>query len=57
MTFNGLAMVAVGYWHLYQTFVVRRGRISWLLSGKVSAEWARHYWPNRDSLEELERVK
>jgi cytochrome b subunit of formate dehydrogenase len=46
----GLAMVAVGYWHAYQTFVVRRGRISWLLSGKVSAEWARQYWPNQGSL-------
>ena len=41
----GLALVAIGYWHVYQTLVVRRGRIGWLLSGKVSSEWARHYSP------------
>jgi len=41
----GLALVAVGYWHVYQTLVVRRGRISWLLSGKVNSDWARHYCP------------
>jgi cytochrome b subunit of formate dehydrogenase len=42
----GLVLVAVGYWHVYQTLVVRRGRISWLLSGKVSSDWARHYCPS-----------
>jgi len=41
----GLALVAVGYWHVYQTLVVRRGRIAWLISGKVSPEWVRHYSP------------
>lgn len=41
----GLAMVAVGYWHVYLSLVVRRGRISWLLRGKVSPEWAKHYSP------------
>jgi hypothetical protein len=41
----GLLLVAVGYWHTYQTLVVRRGRLNWLLSGKVNSDWARHYCP------------
>ncbi len=41
----GLLLVVVGCWHVYQTLVVRRGRISWLLSGKVNSDWARHYCP------------
>jgi len=41
----GLALVVIGYWHLYQTFIVRRGRLGWLLSGKVNSDWARHYCP------------
>ena len=41
----GLALVVTGYWHVYQTFIVRRGRLGWLLSGKVNSDWARHYCP------------
>ncbi len=41
----GLIMVVTGYWHLYQTFIVRRGRLGWLVSGRVSSDWARHYCP------------
>ena len=49
--YMGLAIVAVGYWHIYQTMFVRRGRMSWLVSGKVSSEWARQYWPQRQTVE------
>jgi len=41
----GLALVGIGYWHLYMTFIVRRGRLGWLVSGKVNSDWARHYCP------------
>ena len=41
----GLLLALFGYVHVYQTVVVRRGRLSWLVSGKVNSDWARHYHP------------
>ena len=39
----GLLFVVIAYVHFYQTIIVRRGRLGWLLSGRVSADWAEHY--------------
>jgi len=39
----GLVFVLMGYWHVYQTVIVRRGRVGWLISGRVNSDWARHY--------------
>ena len=43
--YGGLVLGLFGYTHVYQTVVVRRGRLGWLVSGKVNSEWARHYHP------------
>jgi formate dehydrogenase subunit gamma len=43
--YGGLLLALFGYIHVYQTVIVRRGRLGWLVSGKVNADWARHYHP------------
>lgn len=41
----GLVFVLIAYLHCYRTMTARQGRWSWLLSGKVNSDWARHYHP------------
>jgi len=41
--YSGLLLLIVAYVHFYRTVIVRRGKIAWLLRGKVSSDWARHY--------------
>ncbi len=41
----GLLLGLFAYIHVYQTVIVRRGRLGWLVSGKVNSDWARHYHP------------